>query len=77
MKKGTLNNYFKFEFNEWVKKWIEKNKNVELESGGNYLIYIQQINETQQECFDMFYELTEIFFQEWHSKLETALFPGE
>ena len=68
MKRGTLNNYFKREFHEWVRRWIQQNKNIELDGSKNYLMYIQEVCETEKECLSMFFELAELFFQEGHSK---------
>lgn len=68
MKRGTLNNYFKREFHEWVRRWIEENKNIELDGSKNYLMYIQEVCEMEKECLSMFFELAELFFQECHSK---------
>lgn len=67
-KEGTVSYHFKCEFSEWVKVWIEKNRKIQLEGQRNYQLYIQEVCKTQQECLDMFFELSEIFFQELHSK---------
>lgn len=66
--KNNINGIFESEFHEWVQKWIEKNKNILFEEERNYHYYIQNVCKTQEECFALFFELCDIFFDELQNK---------
>ncbi len=58
------------QFNEWVKRWLEKAKDIELESHRNYLFYISKVYEDTAECLEVFFRLSEEFFKEIHNKAD-------
>ncbi len=66
---NNIDRIFKYEFHEWTKKWIEKHKNILFEQERDYHYYIQNVCKTQQECFELFFKLCYIFFDELHDKV--------
>ena len=68
-KNDDIDIIFKNEFHEWVQKWIEKNKNIYFDEERDYHFYIQKISQTQQQCFDLFFRLCDLFFHELHNRM--------
>ena len=64
----TINKFFERKFDEWVQKWIENDKNILFEEERDYHYYIQNVCETQEECFELFFKLCHIFFDELREK---------
>lgn len=67
---NNIDKIFKQEFHNWAKKWIEKNKNISFDEQRGYSFYIKSVCKTQQECFDLFFDMCAIFFNEIHSKTD-------
>lgn len=65
---NNINGIFKDEFHEWVQRWIENNKNISFEEERDYHYYIQSVCETQEKCFELFFKLCHIFFDELRKK---------
>lgn len=61
---------FQDEFHDWTRKWLEKNEKIFFTVSVGYDFYIQSICETQQECFDLFFKLCDIFFKELHDRID-------
>ena len=59
---------FQYKFHQWIQKWIEENKNISFDEKRNYHFYIQSVCETQEECFELFFKLCHIFFDELREK---------
>ena len=59
---------FKDKFHQWVQKWIEKEKNILFDQTREYIFYIQSVCKTQEECFELFFKLCHIFFDELREK---------
>lgn len=57
---------FKREFHEWVRKWIERNKNIVFDEDRNYLFYIQQVCQNQEQSVKLFFQLAREFFDGVH-----------
>ncbi len=50
----TIDSTFMYEFHSWVKDKLEKSRNVELESGRNYVFYMREVYEDPKEQLDAF-----------------------
>lgn len=53
---------FKWQFHEWVREWLKKNKNKMFDEERNYVFYIMQTYQDPEECLKIFFELCEEFF---------------
>lgn len=60
---------FKEKFHEWVRRWIETNQNIVFDEERNYLFYIQQVCQNQEQCMSLFFRLSEEFFCELHKNM--------
>ena len=60
----TIDLTFMYEFHSWVKDKLEKSRNVEFDSGRNYVFYLREVYEEPKEQLDAFFELCEEFFEE-------------
>ncbi len=61
----TIDSTFMYEFHNWVKDKLEKSRNVDLESGRNYVFYLSEAYEEPKEQLDAFFEFCEEFFEEF------------
>ncbi len=61
----TIDSTFMYEFHNWVKDKLEKSRNVDLESGRNYVFYLSKAYEEPKEQLDAFFEFCEEFFEEF------------
>lgn len=51
-------------FHEWIRKKIEEKYKIILEEHRDYCYYIQQINVNEEERVQIFFELSQAFFEE-------------
>ncbi len=72
-KDNRIDSIFKNEFHDWTRKWIEKNKNMIFDVNVDYVFYIRSVCQTEKECFDLFFDLCDIFFKEVHDKIENNI----
>lgn len=59
---------FRNQFNNWVKTKLERKYKIELDNNMNYLTYINEVNQDDEQNLYIFFELCDTFFSELHSK---------
>lgn len=63
-----LDNYFNVYFIKWVLQWIRKNKNPNYDVESFYWHhFIKDITESEEEAIELFFQLSEQFFEEYHN----------
>ncbi len=70
---GTINNIeklFKEEFHDWVRRQLEERYNIQLEKHHNYMFYIIQVSQNAEERLNIFFNLCDDFFAEFHEQEE-------
>ena len=56
-------------FKKWILQWIRKNKNPDYDVESFYWHhFIKDITESEEEAVELFFQLSEQFFEEYHSK---------